>query len=72
MLLCRAYDMYRRDLIDSVNAILRPHGLSNPPCNELLQILLYGRKKLPFESNTNILDATLNIYSCLRTFPINY
>ena len=58
LLLFRAYDIHRRDLFDSVNTILRPHGLPNPPCNELLQILLYGHEKLPFESNTNILDAT--------------
>ena len=57
LLLCRADDIHRRDLLDS-DVILRPHGLSNPSNKELLQILLYGHEKLPFNSNKNILEAT--------------
>ena len=48
LLLCYAYDIHRHDLLDSVNAMLRPHGLSNYPNKELLQILLHGHEKLPF------------------------
>ena len=33
LLLCLAYDIHRRDLLESVNAILRSHGLSNLPSN---------------------------------------
>ena len=68
LLLCRAYDIHRRDLLDSVNAILRPHGLSNPSNKELLQILLYGHEKLPFNSNTNILEATLKYIQASEQF----
>ena len=59
LLLCCAYNIHRCNLLDSVNTILSPPGLSNPPSNELLQIVLYGHEKLPFDSNTNILDARL-------------
>ena len=31
LLLCRAYDIHICDLLDSLNTILRPRGLSNPP-----------------------------------------
>jgi len=48
LMLCRTYDIPRTDLLDSVNAMLRPHGLSNNPNKELLQILHYGHEKLPF------------------------
>ena len=68
LLLCSAYDIHRRDLLDSVNTILRPHGLSNPPNKELLQILLYGHEKLPFDSNTNIIDATLKYIQASERF----
>ena len=68
LLLCHAYDIHRRDLLDSVNTILRPRGLSNPPSNELLQILLYGHEKLPFDSNTSILDATLKYIQASERF----
>ena len=68
LLLCRAYDIHRRDLLDSVNAILRPHGLSNPSNKELSQILLYGHEKLTFNSNTNILEATLKCIQASERF----
>ena len=66
--LCRAYEIHRRDLLDRVNAILRPHGLSNPLNNELLQILLYGHERLPFHSNKNILEATLKHIQATERF----
>ena len=68
LLLCHAYDIHRRDLLDSVNAILRPYGLSNLPNKELLQILLYGHEKLPFHSNTIILEATLKYIQATERF----
>ena len=68
LVLFRACDTHRRDLLDSVNAILRPHGLSNPPNKELLQILLYGHKKLPFHSDTKILEATLKYSQATEWF----
>ena len=68
LLLCHAYDIHRRDRLGSVNAILHPQGLSNTPNKELLQILLYGHKKLPFHSNTNILQATLKYIQATERF----
>ena len=70
LLLCSAYDIHIRDLLDSVNAILRPHGLSNPSNKELMQIFLYGHEKLPFDSNTNILEATLKYIQALERFQL--
>ena len=46
MLLCHAYDEDRRDLLNSVNAILQLHGLTNLSNRNLLQIILYGHEKL--------------------------
>ena len=68
LLLFRAYDVHIRDLLDSVNTILRPHGLSNPPTKELLQILLYGHEQLLFDSNTNNLDATFKYIQASERF----
>ena len=68
LLICRANDIHRRDLLDRVDAIFRPNGLSNPPNNELLQILLYGQEKLPFDSNTNILEAILKYIQASERF----
>ena len=47
------------DLLNSVNAILRPYGLTNLTNENLLQILLYGHEKLSFGINKKILEATL-------------
>ena len=68
LLLCSAYDIHRHDLLDSVNTIVRPHGLSNTPNKELLQILLYGHETLPSDSNTNILDATFKYSQASERF----
>ena len=56
------------DLLDSVNAILRTHGPSNPSNKELAQKIFYGHEKLPFDSNTNILEATLNYIQASEWF----
>ena len=68
LLLCHAYDQERRDLLNSVNAILRPHGLTNLTNETLLQILLYGHEKLSFDLNTKILEATLNYIHASERF----
>ena len=59
LLLCQEYDDIRRDLLSSVDAILRPHELANPSNKTLLQIILYGHEELSSESNSKILEATL-------------
>ena len=45
-LLCRTYDANRLDLLNSVNAILLPHGLINLSNEELLKIILYGHEQI--------------------------
>ena len=68
LLLCHAYDQERRDLLNSVNATLRPHGLTNLTNETLLQLLLYGHEKLSFDLNTKILEATLNYIHASERF----
>ena len=68
LLLCHAYDTDRRDLLSSVNAILRPHGLVNLSNENLLQIILYGHEKLPLDSNTKIIEATLKYIQASERF----
>ena len=68
LLLWHAYDEERHDLFNSVNAILRPHGLTNLINENLLQILLYGHDKLSFDLNSKILEATLKYIQALERF----
>ena len=44
--LCRTYDADRLDLLNSVNAILLPHGLINLSNEEILKVILYGHEQL--------------------------
>ena len=59
LLLCHAYDSIRCDLLDSVNAILQPNGLSNLSLQEMLKVLLYGHERLSTDANKKILLLTL-------------
>ena len=68
LLLCHAYDEGRCDLLNSVDAILRPHGLTNLSNETLLQILLYGHEKLSFYLNTKVLKATLKYIQASERF----
>ena len=49
----------RRDLLNSVNAMLLPHSLISLSNEALLQVILYGHEQLSFDSNATILQATL-------------
>ena len=67
LLLCRNYAMQRRDLLDAINTILQPQGLSHLSNEVLLKIVLYGDERLTLLSNTKILEATLKyIYATER------
>ena len=67
LLLCRNYAMQRRDLLDAINTILQPQGLSHLSNEVLLKIVLYGDERLTLISNTKILEATLKyIYATER------
>ena len=68
LLLCHAYDEARRDLLNSVNAILQTYGLTNLTNKNLLQIILYGHEKLSLVENTEILEATLNYIQSSERF----
>ena len=59
LLLWQEYDDIRRDILSSVDAVLRPHRLANPSYKTLLKFILYGHEELPSESNSKILEATL-------------
>ena len=49
----------RRDLPTRVNDIMYQYGFSNLSNEELLQIILYGHGKLPYDSNAKILSMTI-------------
>ena len=59
LLLCHSFRVQRYDLLASVLPVLRSFDLIDVPNPILLQILLYGDKKLPFEANKFILQATI-------------
>ena len=59
LLLCHAFRVPRCDILASVLPVLRSFDLTDIPNSTLLQILLYGDKKLPFEVNKFILQATI-------------
>ena len=64
-LLCHAYDVFRNDLLNSVNAILLPSGIKCPSNEELLKVILYGHEQLSFDSNS---QSSTGIYPHFQTF----
>lgn len=68
LLLCHAYDSIRCDLLDSVNAILQPNGLSNLSLQEMLKVLLYGHERLSTDANKKILLLTLEYIHASERF----
>ena len=44
-LLCHNYNLDRCGLLNSVNAILMPHGLMNLSNEDFLKIILYGHEE---------------------------
>ena len=67
-LLCHAYDEFRNDLLNSVNAILLPYGIICPSNEELLKVILYGHEQLSFDSNAKILRETLEYIHISKRF----
>ena len=67
-LLCHTYDASRRDLLNSVKVILLSHGLISLSNEELLKVILYGHEQLPFDSNAQILTATLKYIQASKRF----
>ena len=54
-----SFEEQRRDLLACVIPVLHSFEFTNVPNTILLQILLYGDKKLPFEVNKFILESTI-------------
>ena len=52
--LCHQYDDIRHDLLGTVDAVLRHHGLTNLSNKTLLQIILYGHEELSSKSHIPI------------------
>ena len=67
-LLCHAYDVFRNDLLNSVNAMLLPYGVICPSNEELLKVILFGHEQLSFDSNTTILRASLEYIHISKRF----
>ncbi len=68
LLFCHLYVVCRRDLLNSVNAILHQHGLSNLSNKIMLRVLLYGDERLPIVSNTEVIKATLKYIHASERF----
>ena len=65
------YNGPRSDLLNSVNAILLPHGFSSLSNETLLKFILYGDERLTIDTNEN--SGNSQIHSCFRTllnFPL--
>ena len=60
LLLCPSFDTQRRSRIDRTLPLIRPLGIANPSNELLTQILLYGCKNLPANSNSEILQGTIS------------
>ena len=58
-LLCPSFVEPRKDLLAEVFALLRLSGYTNLQNRSLVQILLYGCKSFPNETNREILLLTL-------------
>ena len=67
-LLCHAYDVFRHDLLSSVNAIVLPYDIICLSNEELLKVILYGHEQLCFDSNAKILRATLEYIHSSKRF----
>ena len=66
--LCHAYDVFRCDLLSSVNAILLPHGIICLSNEELLKVILYGHDQLSFDLNAKNTQSNTGIYPHFQTF----
>ena len=60
LLLCPSFDVQRRDLLAGVLVVLQPFAeINGLPNDAIVQILLYGDKKLSTEFNKSVLELTL-------------
>ena len=68
LLLCDSYDELRSDFLNSVNAILLPHGFSSLSNEVLLKFILYGDERLTIDTNKKLLEATLKFIHASERF----
>ena len=68
LLHCHSYDKYRRDPLGSLNSTLQTYGLPNLTNSRLLRMMLYGDERLPVDSNSEILKATLRYIYLTKRF----
>ena len=75
ILSCHSFEEQRRDLLACVIPVLHSFEFTNVPNPIFLQILLYGDKKLPFEVDEFILEATILFISrrnALNDYKISF
>ena len=68
LLLCHSYNELRFDLLNSVNAILLPHGFSSLSNEVLFRFILYGDERLTIDTNKKLLEATLKFIHASERF----
>ena len=69
-MLCHSYDELRSDFLNSVNAILLPHGFSSLSNEVLLKFILYGDEPLTVDTNEKLLEATFKFIHASERFQM--
>ena len=68
LLLCQSYEEPRRELLNGLNAILPPCDISNLSNELLIELILYGNERLPFDVNKRLIEATLKFIHTTKRF----
>ena len=68
LLLCQSYEEPRRELLNGLNAILPPCNISNLSNELLIELILYGNERLPFDVNKRLIEATLKFIHTTKRF----
>ena len=68
LLICPIYNIHRLNFFQYLNPILLANDLQNLNDREMVRLLLYGHEKLPFDTNQNILKATIDFIEMTTRF----
>ena len=68
LLLCQSYEEPGRELLNGLNAILPPCDISNLSNELLIELILYGNERLPFDVNKRLIEAILKFIHTTKRF----
>ena len=69
---CQYFEEPRRELLNSLNAILTPNDFSHLSYESLVEFILYGNEWLRQCVNKFLIEATLNFLHVIWTHPPYY